>query len=232
MKNKTTTRFDYNESEMADAFQNFMVLNKGIPGLATFNCIYKEVNSVRGRADFIAFAEDPHYFLQNYNYPLDLTCTTILSFLKQKSPRTTRYLLEKTEYSKNSIENSLKFLLANRFIKKANGDSYILYIGSRKFMLDIYAFELKLDNPKRAIFQAQQCKAYASRVIIIAPPTQIKNYYRFSENMKRWGIGLMSFDPITNSFSIVKRPRATSVYSMKQKIFNISRLKLTNNLFS
>ena len=216
---------------MANAFQQFMIVNKGIPGLAIFNCIFREVDSVRGRADFIGFKGDPRYYCKNTN-PLSSADATILSLLKQKSPRTIKYLLEKIKYSESTIRNSLKFLLANKFIKNTKLDSYTLSIASKQFKVGIYAFELKLNNPKRAIFQAQQSKAYADRVIIVVPPSQIKNYDRFSLTMGRWGIGLMSFDPIMRSLSLIKRPRATSVYSMKQKIYNISRLKLADNLFS
>ena len=71
--------------------------------------------------------------------------------------------------------------------------------------VEVWAFELKLDKPKRAVFQAQQYRSFAQGVLIVVPPEQLGLYDKFDAVMRRWGIGLASFSPLTKEF-ILERP--------------------------
>jgi hypothetical protein len=110
------------------------------------------------------------------------------------------------------------------FIEQIPNGSYILGSAEELLKPEVWAFELKLSDSKRAVFQAQQCKAFAERVIIVVPPSQAKNYNRFRDSMNRWGIGLASFDPHSAIFIILKSPRKTRPFSREHRMYAISQM--------
>ena len=46
----------YSEAQMADRFLRLLRSRKGIPGLGRFTSVFREVDCIRGRADFLAVA--------------------------------------------------------------------------------------------------------------------------------------------------------------------------------
>ena len=102
--------------------------------------------------------------------------------MKPAAPRTLQYLLQEAEYSASSVKRSLAFLEKLGFIEQTPKGSYILGSAEELLKPEVWAFELKLSDSKRAVFQAQQCKAFAEKVIIVVPPSQAKNYDRFRDS--------------------------------------------------
>lgn len=211
---------------MADAFLKLLRSSEGLPGLGSFDDIYNEVACRQGRPDFIALRSKNAHKIKALPKTTGLVGSSILSLLKPSASRTINYLIERSEYSVGSIKRSIKQLLDSGHVEKTQKGSYILGDATGKFQVEIWAFELKLNNTKRAVFQAQQSCAFAERSIIVVPPGQAKNYERYSETIKRWGIGLAVFDPITKRFSIKKRPRKSKANSRQHKIYAIAQLYL------
>jgi hypothetical protein len=144
--------------------------------------------------------------------------------MKPAAPRTLQYLLRKAEYSSTSVRKSLAFLEKSGFIERTSSGSYILGDSAVLLKPEVWAFELKLNDSKRAVFQAQQCKAFAERAIIVVPPSQTKNYNRFRDSMTRWGIGLASFDPYTGVFALLKHSKKTKPFSREHRMYALSQM--------
>jgi len=229
MKNNSASKSKYSEKEMADAFQDLLQSSEGLPHIGVFDGVYREITCRQGRPDFIAMRSKS----VNKAVPLPektgFVGSLILSLLKQRSPRTLQYLIEKSEYSEKSVKRSLRQLLASGHIDKTESESYILGAASGQFGVEIWSFELKLNNPKRALFQAQQSCAFAECSIIVVPPDQAINYKRYTEAIKRWGIGIATFDPFTHSFSMSKRPRKSRAFSLHHKIYAIAQFYSKTN---
>ena len=68
------------------------------------------------------------------------------------------------------------------FSKRTDKGSYILGESSCFLGIEVWAFELKLKDPKRAIFQAQQSRSYAEYSIIVVPPGQERNQGLYGPN--------------------------------------------------
>ena len=221
---KTSSRFGFTESEMADAFQRLLSSPDGLPGIGTFDGIYRDINCRQGRPDFITLRRKGNPIELNTFYHVGLVGSCILSLLKPAAPRTLQYLTIEAEYTEASIRKSLAFLEKLGYIERTSKGSYILGSSSVLLKPEVWAFELKLNDSKRAVFQAQQCKAFAEIVIIVVPPNQTKNYNRFRESMTRWGIGLASFDPFTGIFDILKRPRKAKPFSGEHRMYAISQM--------
>ncbi len=221
---KTSSKFSFTESEMADAFQKLLSSSGGLPGIGVFDEIYREINCRQGRPDFVTLRKKVDSIELNSFEHVGLVGSHLLSLLKPTAPRTLQYLHCKTEFSAASVRKSLAFLEKLGYIERTPTGSYILG-GSAIFLKpEIWAFELKLNDSKRALFQAQQYKAFAERVIIVVPPGQTRNYNRFKDAMNRWGIGLASFDPFNGIFTISKRPRKTKPFSRGHRMYAISQM--------
>jgi hypothetical protein len=221
---KTSPAFGFNENEMADAFQGLLSSPDGLSGVGTFDEIYREIDCRQGRPDFITLRKKVNSTELNSYEHVGLVGAYLLSLLKPAAPRTLQYLLQEAEYSASSVKRSLAFLEKSGFIEQTPKGSYVLGSAAELLKPEVWAFELKLSDSKRAVFQAQQCKAFAERVIIVVPPGQAKNYDRFRESMTRWGIGLASFDPHSGVFILLKSPRKTRPFSREHRMYAISQM--------
>lgn len=227
---RSLSKLEYSEKEMADAFQELLESSEGLPGIGTFDRVHREIDCRQGRPDFIALRSKNGHTVEPFPKSTGLVGASVLSLLKPRSPRTLDYLVEKCEFSRDSVKRSLRRLSATGHIDRTESGLYVLGAASGQFCLEIWAMELKLNNPRRAIFQAQQSRAFAERSIIIVPPSQTRNYQRFSEAMTRWEIGLATFDPLTRKFSMKRRSRKSRALSREHQIYAIAQLYSEENV--
>lgn len=224
MDSSSQTGKKFSEKEMADAFQAAMESNDGFKDIGPFDGIYREVNCHQGRPDFIALKTKQKCTLNNLSESIGFVGSSILSQLKPKSPRTLDYLIKKSEFSEQSVRRSLSKLVAIGYSKRTDKGSFILGEKSCFLGIEVWAFELKLKDPKRAIFQAQQSRAYAEYSIIVIPPGQERNYSRFTGTLTRWGIGLATFEPYDCNFVIIRKPKKSRAFSRQHQIYALNQL--------
>ncbi len=223
-KHMSSSPLGYSEEEMAQAFQRLLLSEVGLPGVGCFGAIYREISCRQGRPDFIALryksSLDQH---NNINVP-GLVGPAILQNLKPKAPRTFDYLVNSLEFGRKSIQKSLRLMIKSGYIVQLESGAYRLAAEMNHEKPEIWTFELKLNNPKKAVFQAQQSRAYAERAIIVVPPGQERNYERFRETMHRWHIGLSTFNPNTGVFRFVRKGRKARPFSPIQQIYTLSQM--------
>lgn len=223
-KPTTSSPFSFTEEEMAKAFQRLLLSEDGLPGIGCFGAIYREISCRQGRPDFIALRYNPSSDDHNILSIPGLVGPAILQNLKPKAPRTFEYLASKLEFGPQSIRKSLRSMIESGYIEQLECGAYRLIPEMNHNKPEIWMFELKLNNSKKAVFQAQQSRAYAERAIIVVPPGQEKNYVRFHETMKRWHIGLSTFDPTTGIFCFIRKGRKTRALSPTQKIYTLAQM--------
>jgi len=220
----SSSPFGYSEEEMAQAFQRLLISKNGLPGVGCFGAIYREISCRQGRPDFIALRyKSSSYQGNSINIP-GLVGPAILQKLKPKAPRTFDYLVGKLEFGRDSIRKSSRLMIKNGYIEQLKSGAYRLSANMNCEKPEIWTFELKLNNPKKAVFQAQQSRAYAERAVIVVPPGQERNYERFRETMQRWHVGLSTFDPITGAFRFVRKGRKARALSPTQQIYTLSQM--------
>lgn len=201
----------------------------GIPGIGPFDGVYREVSCKQGRPDFIALRCKIGFYHVTPLNSSGIVEPSILSLLKPKSARTFSFLVHNSEFSELSIKRSLKKLLDSGYIKKIKSGSFILNTSSLNLNTEVWAFELKLNNAKRAIFQSQQSRAFADRSIIIVPPGQEKNYIKFTATLKRWGIGLATYNPLNREFTIIRRSIKSRALSRIHQIYAMTQALSSDN---
>lgn len=223
-KRTSSSSFSYSEAEMAEAFQRLLLSENGLPGVGRFGAIYREISCCQGRPDFIALRFKSSSDQRNSISAPGLVGPAILQNLKPKAPRTFDYLIGKLEFGRESIRKSLRLMIENGYIEQVESGAYRLSTEMNHEKPEIWTFELKLNNPKKAVFQAQQSRAYAERAIIVVPPGQGRNYERFRETMQRWHVGLSTFDPTTGVFRFIRKGRKARALSPTQQFYTLSQM--------
>ena len=225
LKHNSNSRFGYTEEEMANAFQKAMLSHEGLQDVGVFDAIYREVSCRQGRPDFIALR---YASCDKSHKSLDvpgLVGPAVLHKLKPKAPRSFEYLVKTMEFAPDSIRRALRQLVEKGYVEQTENGAYRLAPISTQRKPEIWSFELKLNNPRRAVFQAQQSRAFADRAIIVVPPGQERYYERFQETMKRWHIGLATFEPASGAFRFVRKGRTTQALSRTQWLYALSHMQ-------
>lgn len=225
MKIRRQSQFGYSEAEMADAFETLLQSRKGLPDVGVFDAVYREISCRQGRPDFIAVRGSSRAGPPEQSYVLGLVGPSVLSLLKPTAPHTLEYLTARSEFTRNSIRKTLRQLVNLGYVEKTVRNSYRLTKASRGPKPEIWSFELKLNNPRKAVFQAQQSRAFAERAIIVVPPGQEVNYLRFRKSMQRWHIGLATFDLETGVFSFVRKGRKARALSHSHQLYALAQME-------
>ena len=220
----SSSPFGYSEAKMAEAFQRLLLSENGLPQVGVFSAIYREISCRQGRPDFIALRYLSHSGNREHMKVPGLVGPAILQNLKPIAPRTLDYIITKLEFSRESVRKSLRQLIEDGYVEQLGSGAYRLADLTDIQTPEIWTFELKLNNPKRAVFQAQQSRTYAERAIIVVPPGQEKNYIRFEAAMQRWHIGLATFDPITGAFRFIRKGRKSRALSPTYQLYTLSQL--------
>ena len=211
------TKILYSEEEMALAFQKKLLSKKGLPGIGPFWRVFKEVLSLSGRPDFLGIQKKNRKKVQFSNLNGSIVVSSIMALLKPNTSKSLKTIVKNTGFSLPVVKRVLKGLVEDNHIVQAGPDMFKGTEVSLIAEMETFVFELKLNNTKRAIFQAQQYKSFAHHVFIIAPPSRIPNYRKFKKVLDLWGIGLASFDPDTLSFKI-ENPSVPKEPASKQQL--------------
>lgn len=224
INNISNHRFGFSEADMANAFQNLLQSHKGLPEIGAFDGIYREISCRQGRPDFIALRNLSEQGTFSFPRVAGLVGPSILSILKPIAPRTLDFIVSHSEFSRDAIRKSLRRLLETEHVEQTESGAYRLGKALSRIHIEIWSFELKLNNAKRAVFQAQQSRAFAERAIIVIPPGQERNYEKYHVTMKRWGIGLGTFNPMTKEFCLPRKGRKSKALSRTHQIYALAQI--------
>lgn len=188
--------FEYTEMEMADAFSE-AIKNRSVTRLPLFDCVFREVMCPQGIADFVGLTSDG--LLSKYRFDRLSSienCSRILSILKLHSGRHIEYVSLQTGLPILTLNRLLKEMESNKYIKRS-GDLFYRCIPDVSTQTSAWAFELKLNNWKRAIFQALQYKAFANYSIVVFPYEKKAVIESNLHYFKELNIGVLLFDVYT-----------------------------------
>lgn len=122
------------------------------------------------------------------------SCSRILSTLKPRAPRNEAFLRERVGVTAQTLRFWLKQLLEARLIQASGADSFVL--GSRFVIpeLEICSFEFKLQNWRRALYQATRYRVFSHRVYVVMPPESMNPALENLALFRRLNVGLVSHD--------------------------------------
>lgn len=214
---------EYSEYEMAGAFEE-AIKTTSIHGLPSFALIMREVPCQQGIPDFVALTSATFVSEYDFSNLSSTECSSIvLSLLKHKAGRKRQYIKEKSNISDATLNRVLKELQNNGLICERDG-LYYLFMNSAATNDNVWAFELKLSNWKRAMFQALQNKAFANYSVVVFPFEREKVLQQNISLFDSLNVGVLLFDSKTKKSKWLKRPRKEKSISKWQTLFLLGKV--------
>lgn len=225
------------EAFMADAFEKYLLAPTRELEYPDFPIIEREVKCQQGIADFIVSPEpnDPdnkNSFAPKYSGQSSESYFRILSLFGKISTLTLQDLTKITGYERPTILRTINSLKAQEIIVQNKDSTLSLSRDWSSPAVEFWAFELKLSNWKRALFQALQYKAYASISITVFPKEKEKLLIKHLNNFKSTGIGIVLFDPKDNSFQELLPPQKTAPSSWAHYLYVFYQMQFRKTSFT
>ena len=152
------------------------VVGKSIPNGNGINhsIVLSEFSAKRGRADVICAIfekeiEDIEKTKTLARSLSEINKARILSLLRKSVGYSEEYLEESLGLSKSTIKKHVRDLLNAGVIKRIPGQLLKLSKSFNIPKVEIWAFELKLNNWKRAFHQAKRYRGFSHNVVVVMP---------------------------------------------------------------
>lgn len=216
------------EMEMANKFEILLNNKDGIEQFPYFNAVFRELNCKQGIPDFITISGESTEVFQNNIYSSDIasldSSSLIISILKPKSPRTLKYITERTSLSDVTVKRVLKELITNDVVKENDKGAFILNPIWQLPKVELWAFELKLKDWKRALFQCLQYKAFANRVMLVMPEDKENIILKNIETLRNYQIGVMLFNAENLTYRLLLKPAKVNPSSKNHNIYAVGKI--------
>ena len=199
------------ERDMADAFEILLRKHAGFAGLPEFSSTFREVACRQGIADFVA-ASGPCLEAAEFQQMVDGARSAgtgwlaALSLLRRAAPRSISYLVRQSGLARRTVCRALARLARAGLVLRTPSGSYLLAPAWCPPPVEIWAFELKVNDWRRALFQALQCRAFANYVVAVFPSQRRKLAQRHIDKFKRLNVGVMLLDVEAMEAEILSRP--------------------------
>lgn len=216
-------------SEMyhADMFEFGLKYGAYTKILPDFDNILREIPCKEGIADFICYKNTP--FLKKYkNIILEINnligkgFIPIISVLLKYQKQTLDEFETNTGYDRKRLRKILLVLQKYKVIKTNKALQYSLYAKWKNFDVDLWAFELKLKNWKRALYQATQYKVFSNYVFTVFPEYKRNLLEKNIKYFKNLNIGCLLQDSDTNELSVLYYPIKEEVLFGTQYLYALT----------
>lgn len=195
------------EIELGEFFQNF--IRNNVNSKYKFDMFLREIESFQGIPDYIGVSirdiGECKSFLTNVTEENWYTVSRILSILSKQKGHTVSFIAKKTGISENSLIRDL-CILQNRNILEQ--DRYGNYRLAENFVipkLSIFSFELKLENWKRALFQAIRYKTFSEFSYVVMPKEKVALLKKNIDFFKQSNIGIAVYDERKDTLETIYR---------------------------
>lgn len=215
---------NYTEEQMADAFESRLLSRRPLTSIGRFSQVFREVDCHRGRPDFVGISSRRAADKLGHHGRHSIATARLLSLLRKRSPRSLESLVKCLDMTRSVVQRALRQLISSGMVEELANGQFILSGGSAVFEIESTAFELKLKSPRRAVFQAQQYTLFAQNVWIVVPPKQAASFEVYRPVLRRWGIGLATFNPLNHIFTPVITARRRSPGSREHQAYAMLRL--------
>jgi hypothetical protein len=217
-----------NEEEMSVAFSGMISRGGSISCFPPFAHVIPEMALIQGIADFVACPDDltglDYMLLEKLVKSLTMPSRArVLSLLKRRAVRTEGYLLRYSGYSLPVLRRTLDALKQQDVVEEPSFNRYVLSESFPETLLDLWAFEIKVERWQRALFQALQYKSFATHVVVVLSHRHIHRTERHFATFDRFGIGLLSLDLNAGSIQVMVRPRRAEPSSLYQRLCAMGR---------
>lgn len=176
-----------------------------------FAHITEEMSCKQGRPDLVASVARLSHLTRSRREALSSALiqpatARIISILKYDAPRTEDYVSRVSGLERRVVRKGIGDLSVSRLVRRSGG-GFILSSTFPRNPWELWAFELKLQNSKRAFYQALQYRAFAHRVAVVVPECWLRQFEGRIEHFNKLHVGLISVNLDTARLRFVLRPR-------------------------
>lgn len=233
MDNAVLNRIEHlSEEYYADLFEYYLKYN-AYDELPFFDNILREIPCKQGIADFICY-KDTNFLKKHFNQIKKLnnilgkTFTPVISTLLKQDKQDINDLSIHTGYTEQRLLRIIKILLEEHIIKVNKLKQYSLYASWKDFDVELWAFELKLKNWKRALYQATQYQSFTNNVFTVFPMDKEKLLLSNIEYFKNLNVGCIVLDDYEMNIKILYTPKkyetcynSPYLYTLTESIANL-----------
>lgn len=204
------------ERDFSASFENCL-FHGPLRDVFQFSHVFQEVCCQQGRVDLVATVGH----IGTVSPLTAVSCgssATVLSLLKPRAPRTQRYLIERTGLTATTVKKALVRLENADLVIRTKSDLYLL-ADCDAFLEEIWAFEVKINNWKRALFQAMQSRAFANYAIAVFPRNKTSVLLEHAPRFRSLRIGLMVYDASSDEYEFLVKPCKTKPFSKRHRLY-------------
>jgi len=198
------------EDQLMAAFDSALVGSElwlGLPGRKTFTM--EEVEGIHGCVDRMMVslpsgvrpAEARSKLLQQE------TCARIIIALRAKQPKSFEQLALETGRSRETVRYWLVRMERERLVRAVSTTGFVLGPKSNLPECEIWCFEGKLRDWKRALYQATRYRAFAHRSFVVMPDDCIRSAEGQVDRFRLARVGLIALDN-DGLLRVITRPRS------------------------
>lgn len=173
----------------------------GVPRLPV---LLREFEARQGRADFVGVECHPPALrkaaMAGWGKILARPAAATVYSFTRAAPRTEVFLAERTGLSRATLRSCLADLRAIGLLRETPTGSVV-----RARLLpkpDVWAFEVKVANWRRALFQALQYQAFAHRVVVVLSAEFAHRAIEHESLFQALGVGLLIIDTTENAATL------------------------------
>lgn len=197
------------EDQMLTAFDSALAdceLWLGSPGRRTF--MMDEVEGIHGRVDrmMVSLPSGVRPGKGRSQLLQQETCCRIIVALRAKQPKTLERLALETGRSQETLRYSLARMEQEGLVRKHTTRGYVLGPKSNLPECEIWCFEGKLRDWKRALYQATRYRAFAHRSFVVMPEDHVPSAEGQTERFRLARVGLLAIND-HGCLRVITRPR-------------------------
>ena len=122
------------------------------------------------------------------------TCSRILEALRPRSFRRESLLHARSGVAAATFRHWLVELVKAGLVSDLGAGRYVLGPRFALPQIEICSFEFKLDNWKRAFYQAKRYRTFSHRVFVVMPTRTVQRVNGALEQFRRFNVGLIAHD--------------------------------------
>ena len=202
-----------------------------------FFAFYREVPATVGVADFIGVIGPRWRFTEQrlerklHGLPRG-PVAEVLSRLSYRRETSRKDLLKVSNYTRPVVSMAIQNLLNAKVIRNRGEQGYLLDSGFKYPQADVYFYEIKMENWRRALFQATQAQVYADKAYCVMPHNKRQVITGNRQLFRNVGVGVILFDQDYGKVVELIAGRKKKPKRAADKLDVLIRLATAENLLS
>lgn len=216
------------EADFSFAFARYLK-RTDLGDFPRISAVYREIRGYQGVPDVITIHGSRPSATRMRAMKMVLThagrnSLPILGLLSTEHAHTRQYVARRLGINEATLVTKLRTLEQLGVIKRTLRGSFLLQAGYTLPAFELWAYELKLSNWKRALFQTVQARAFVDRAFAVFP---IEKEHLLMSNLgsfKRMNVGLLLFDVEQQTHKLIVRPQRKSRGIETAKMYTLAQL--------